>query len=61
MIVFFSGGSPIPEVNLDHPTIMLSYYVNVGETGRPDRRLRKAMVYRRKVGLKGQKALRRRK
>lgn len=51
MKIFHSGGSPIPERNLDHPSVMLSYWVNV-KKGRPDSRLRNILKYRKKKGKK---------
>jgi hypothetical protein len=51
MILFHSGGSPIPEVSQDRPTIMLSYYVDTKDSGKkPNARLRQAMKARRSTG-----------
>lgn len=56
MRVYFSGGSPIPEDNLQGPDIMLSAYVNVNQkTRRPDSRLRTALKIRRRYNKKRSK------
>lgn len=47
MHIAFSGGSPIPECNLDRPTIMLSAFINA-KNWRPDARFRKLMEIRSK-------------
>lgn len=54
MIFSFSGGSPIVECNLEAPAIMLSAYVNVNKSGKPDSRLRRLMKVRR-LAKKGKK------
>jgi hypothetical protein len=53
MIVYFSGGSSIPETQINEPALMPSYYVNVDPTladkkkkNKPDARFRKMMVAR---------------
>jgi hypothetical protein len=44
--LFLSGGSPIPEVTMDKPDIMLSYFVDVGKRGLPNARMRAIMRIR---------------
>lgn len=51
MILFFSGGgSPwIPEIQLQDPYVMLSYWVNVNrKKNTPDSRLKRLMKVRKK-------------
>ena len=47
MRIFFSGGSPIPESSIDHPDLMLSFFVNV-KKGKPDARFKRLMKLRKK-------------
>lgn len=58
MNLFFSGGgSPwIPEIQLDRPYVMLSYWVNVNrKTGKPDSRFVKLVKVRSKKKKGGKK------
>lgn len=49
MIIFFSGGSPIPEAQIKNPNIMLSFFVNRNKKdGGPDSRMRRVLKARRK-------------
>lgn len=54
LVIFYSGGSPIPERSLKQPGIMLSYYTSVVLVNdRPDARLRRILVKRGKARSKG--------
>lgn len=47
MILYFSGGSPIVEVTLPEPHVMLSYYVDVKpKTGKTSKRMAEIMRLR---------------
>ncbi len=48
MILYFSGGgSPwIPEMQIEEPAVMLSYYVNHWLAGKSDTRLRRIILAR---------------
>jgi len=46
MRLFLSGGSSIPEVTMDKPDIMLSFYVDVGKKGLPNARMRAILKIR---------------
>ncbi len=47
MIIFFSGGVPMPECYLHEPAIMLSYYSHVTpSTNKPGKRFRDILNYK---------------
>lgn len=58
MKIFYSGGSPIVERTLDHPSVMLSFHSHVRhreDEDLPDSRMRTIMRMNRKNKKKGKK------
>lgn len=48
VIVYFAGGSPIPETSIKKPSLMMSHFVDV-KNGKPCSRLEKLLDLRRKA------------